>query len=89
MLINCDENLRNELEFIISGKGQASPEDLIEATSGYLRTGKGTGSTAEQTKSTKNQETKELENFISRLFYKFANTQLVFPRYNILSFSPV
>jgi hypothetical protein len=71
MLINFDENLRNELKDIISGKSKTGSEDLIEATAGYLRASKGTGTTVEQTKSAKNKETRKLEHFIeiSHLWY--------------------
>jgi hypothetical protein len=66
MLINFDENLRNELEYIISGKSKTGSEDLIETTSCYLRAGKGASKTAEQTKSTKVKETSRLEEFIEK-----------------------
>ena len=58
--------LKNELHNIISGKSQVKFGTTIQAIACYLRNGAQSGSKVENSKQIREQETKKLEDFISK-----------------------
>ena len=58
-------NLKDTLYDILSGKSQVGFGTIIQSIASYLSDGTQTGSTIENTKQYKEQETKKLENYIS------------------------
>jgi len=57
-------HLKDELHDILSGKSQVGFGAIIQTIACYLSDGTQTGSTIENTKHFKEQETKKLENYI-------------------------
>ena len=64
-------NLKYELQNVISGIGDPSAENLIQAAAHYLREGQKAGGNAEKTKLTKEQETERLIAWINNRFFWF------------------
>ena len=60
--------LKNELHNIISGKSQVKFGTTIQAIACYLGNGAQSGSKVENSKQIREQETKKLEDFISKEF---------------------
>jgi hypothetical protein len=58
------KNIKNELNFIISGKSEISDRTIIETITDILRECHKTGSTTETTKQLKKQEEEKLRHFI-------------------------
>ena len=58
--------LKNELHNIISGKSQVRYGTTIQTIANHLREGSKSGSKVENAKHVREQETKKLEDFISR-----------------------
>ena len=58
--------LKNELHNIISGKSQVKFGTTIQAIACYLRIGEQSGSKVEKSKQIREQETKKLEDFLSK-----------------------
>lgn len=71
--------LKNELHHIISGKGTVRFGTAIQAIANYLKNGAPTGSGAENTKQIRQQEAKGLEDYISQ--NKLWITNLDFSQY--------
>ena len=59
-------NVKHELQSIISGIGDHSAKNLIEAAAHYIRESKKTSGTTQEFEFTKEQETKELINWINQ-----------------------
>jgi hypothetical protein len=57
--------LKNEIYNIISGKGKVSHGTTIQAVASYLGDGSKTGIDSENTKQIRQQETKRLEDYIT------------------------
>ena len=66
-------NLKYELQNVISGIGDHSAENLIQAAAHYLRESQKAGRNAEKTKLTKEQETEELTDWINANHFWFTD----------------
>ena len=56
-------NMKDEIQYILSGKSQVKHHHLIQTTCSYLKRSQGTGSMAQEYKQNKQQETKCLIEF--------------------------
>ena len=62
-------HLKNELHNVISGKSQIRYGTIIQSIASYLNDGPKTGAIIEDEKHFKKQETKSLENYISKISF--------------------
>jgi CRISPR/Cas system CMR-associated protein Cmr5 small subunit len=58
-----ENDLKNELHHVLSGKNEVSFGRIIQAIANYLKNGKTTGQTIERTKHFKSKEEKRLTRF--------------------------